>query len=385
MDRLQLHIVCRDQLDRILGLLHENGYKLIGPVARNGVIQNSEITSLSDLPIGYCDRQAPGLYELIKTNSGRIFGFVHGADSWKRFLFPPKLRVFGATRSDKNESSFQVDVRRTAPPAYAFIGVRACEIAAIAIQDRVIVSELIDPYYREARAQAFILAVNCTEPGGTCFCSSMNTGPRATRGFDLCLTELGEDFGVEVGSERGAAVFKQVKSRPATVAEQELFRLLIERASERMGRRLEVDGLPDILRHSIESPRWQKIASRCLACANCTMVCPTCFCYNVVDSTDLSCRKAERWRYWDSCFTLEFSYLGATSVRSEISSRYRHWLMHKLCWWHDQFGSFGCVGCGRCITWCPVGIDITAEAAAFREGITPRVLPVTPQQKAMPS
>ncbi|MCX8109576.1 MAG: 4Fe-4S dicluster domain-containing protein, partial [Verrucomicrobiae bacterium] len=133
------------------------------------------------------------------------------------------------------------------------------------------------------------------------------------------------------------------------------------------------------------SPRWASIASRCLACGNCTMVCPTCFCYNVIDGTDLSCRKAERWRQWDSCFTLEFSYLGATSVRSEIYSRYRHWMMHKLCWWLEQFGSFGCVGCGRCITWCPVGIDITAEAAAFREAVSPRALPVTPQQKAMPS
>ena len=133
-----------------------------------------------------------------------------------------------------------------------------------------------------------------------------------------------------------------------------------------MGRRLETAGLPELLARSLESPRWRMIATRCLACANCTMVCPTCFCYNVGDGSDLSRRRAERWRLWGSCFTLEFSYLGAHAVRTEISSRYRQWMTHKLSWWHEQFGVSGCVGCGRCITWCPVGIDITAEAEALR-------------------
>ncbi|MGC8990160.1 MAG: 4Fe-4S dicluster domain-containing protein [Verrucomicrobiia bacterium] len=385
MDKLPLHIIRRPELDRVFGLLRDNGYTLIGPTRRDGVIQYSEIRSLPDLPIGYSDRQAPGSYELVKSETPRCFGFVHGADSWKRFLFPPKRRVFGASRRAGPKTPFDIDDLRSPPPAYAFVGVRACEIAAIGILDKVIGSELLDPFYRQARDKMFVLAVNCIEPGGTCFCVSMNTGPRVTRSFDLCLTELGEEFGVEVGSERGAALFKQLTSRPATAAEKELFRLLIERASERMGRHLETEGLPELLRKSIESPRWQTIASRCLACGNCTMVCPTCFCYNVVDSTDLKCRKAERWRYWDSCFTLEFSYLGATSVRYEISSRYRQWMTHKLAWWHDQFGTSGCVGCGRCVTWCPVGIDITAEAAGFRETAPPRAVPLTPQQQAMPS
>jgi ferredoxin len=195
----------------------------------------------------------------------------------------------------------------------------------------------------------------------------MKTGPRCVRGFDLCLTEVDGDFFVEVGSERGARVFQQLQSRPATAAERRLFGLLLERATEHMGRELDTDGLPELLARNLESPRWKKIATRCLACGNCTMVCPTCFCYSVQDHTDLTGKHAERWRLWGSCFALEFSYLGAHTVRTEISSRYRQWMTHKLSSWHEQFGMSGCVGCGRCITWCPVGIDLTEEAAAFRK------------------
>jgi ferredoxin len=260
-----------------------------------------------------------------------------------------------------------LDIRRKDPPKYAFLGVRACELAAIAIQDRIITSEILDPYYKAVRDQAFIVAVNCLEPGGTCFCASMQTGPRCLRGFDLCLTEVDGDYLVEVGSERGASVFQQLQSRPATGAERRLFDLLLERATGRMGRTLDTEGLAELLARSVESPRWKEIATRCLACANCTMVCPTCFCYSVHDHTDLTGKRAERQRLWGSCFTLEFSYLGAHTVRTEISSRYRQWMTHKLSSWAEQFGTLGCVGCGRCITWCPVGIDITAEAAAFRK------------------
>ncbi len=162
-------------------------------------------------------------------------------------------------------------------------------------------------------------------------------------------------------------VFQQLQSRVATSSERRLFELLLERATEHMGRSLETQGLPELLAKNLESPRWKKIAKRCLACANCTMVCPTCFCYSVHDHTDLTGKKAERWRLWGSCFTQEFSYLGAHTVRTEGASRYRQWMTHKLSSWHEQFGTSGCVGCGRCITWCPVGIDITEEAAAFRK------------------
>jgi formate hydrogenlyase subunit 6/NADH:ubiquinone oxidoreductase subunit I len=367
MDEPALHLVPRSGLEQLIAVLRAEQHTVIGPTLREAVIVYDEIASAADLPVGVTDRQSPGNYHVEATADGHAFGYVLGPHSWKRYLFPPKVRLFGATRDGGADSPFTVDVRKKEAPKYAFLGVRACELAAIAIQDRIITGEILDPYYKSAREQAFIVAVNCLEPGGTCFCASMGTGPRCVRGFDLCLTEVNGDLAVEVGSEKGAKVFRQLPSRVATSSERRLFELLLERATEHMGRSLETQGLPELLTKNLESPRWKKIAKRCLACANCTMVCPTCFCYSVHDHTDLTGKKAERWRLWGSCFTLEFSYLGAHTVRTEGASRYRQWMTHKLSSWHQQFGVSGCVGCGRCITWCPVGIDITEEAAAFRK------------------
>jgi sulfhydrogenase subunit beta (sulfur reductase) len=141
-----------------------------------------------------------------------------------------------------------------------------------------------------------------------------------------------------------------------------------------MGRYLETEGLASLLKSSPDHPRWDDVARRCLNCANCTLVCPTCFCTTVEDTTDLSGQHAERWRLWDSCFTLGFSYIHGGSVRSSAKSRYRQWLTHKLSNWHDQFDTPGCVGCGRCISWCPAGIDLTEEARALA---SPPALAVT--------
>jgi ferredoxin len=135
-----------------------------------------------------------------------------------------------------------------------------------------------------------------------------------------------------------------------------------------MGRAMETDGLPALLARNPEHPRWAQVAERCLTCGNCTLSCPTCFCHTVEDVADLAGTTAERVRRWDSCFTSEFSYIHGGSVRPSARSRYRQWLTHKLSAWHDQFGTSGCVGCGRCITWCPAKIDITEEVHAIREG-----------------
>jgi formate hydrogenlyase subunit 6/NADH:ubiquinone oxidoreductase subunit I len=367
METRKLHIMDRGELDRLIGLLREASYTVIGGRVREGALRYEPIACLADLPVGFSDRQEAGRYSIAPGGHQHCFSHVPAADSWKRFLFPPRLRIFAGQRDGGSDQALSLDVRLEDPPRYAFVGVRACELAAIAIQDKVLTSEIADPYYQTARRQAFIVAVNCAEPGGTCFCASMGTGPRCARGFDLCLTELDGEFSVEVGSEQGAMVFAKLASRAATASERRLHELILERSREHMGRQMAVEGLPELLTASLESPRWQAIARRCLACANCTMVCPTCFCYSVQDASDLSRRKAERWRLWGSCFTLEFSYLGSHTVRSEGYSRYRQWMTHKLGSWHEQFGMSGCVGCGRCITWCPVGIDITAEAAAFRQ------------------
>jgi ferredoxin len=139
-----------------------------------------------------------------------------------------------------------------------------------------------------------------------------------------------------------------------------------KQAVDQITRRLDTEGIRDLLLSNLEHPRWSEVASRCLSCTNCTMVCPTCFCSSVKEVADLQGDHVQRRRQWDSCFNADFSYMNGGLVRNQISSRYRQWLTHKLASWIDQFDTSGCVGCGRCITWCPVGIDLTEEVAAIR-------------------
>ena len=354
---------------RLLDLLRASGYRLIGPVRRDGGIVYDEISSVADLPAGWTEEQGPGTYRLRQRRDGTLFGYATAPDSWKRTLHPPVLRLWQAGRVN---GDLQVAKEPADAGPRAFIGVRACDLRAIAIQDRVFLGgPFSDPTYRARREGVFIVAVNCGRAGGTCFCVSMKTGPKATEGFDLALTEILEDgrheFLVEVGTERGAEVLGGIPSRVAGAADEQAAARIVAEAAAQMGRSLDTRDIKELLYRNLEHPRWQEVAARCLTCGNCTMVCPTCFCTTVDDLTDLAGDHAARWRRWDSCFSLEFSYVHGGSIRASAASRYRQWLTHKLATWIDQFGTSGCVGCGRCITWCPVGIDITEEVRAIRE------------------
>jgi sulfhydrogenase subunit beta (sulfur reductase) len=361
-------IIARGDFHRLIDALRAGGYQVIGPTVRDGAIVYAEPTSADQPPIGWTDIQEAGSYRLQKRSDDAFFGYVVGPHSWKQFLCPAVITLWRARREG---GGFTVVSETDDSPPMAFIGVRACELAAITIQDQIFLQgPHVDPIYRKRREQIFIVAVNCTQAGGTCFCASMQTGPKATVGFDLALTELLDadrhEFVAEVGSARGAAILAQVPHRPASGDQITAAEDKIADTTRRMGRVLETDGIKELLYRNINHPRWDQAATRCLTCGNCTMVCPTCFCTTVEDTTDLSGEWAERQRRWDSCFTLDFSFIHGGPIRSSARSRFRQWMTHKLAAWIDQFGRSGCVGCGRCITWCPVGIDITAEAAAIR-------------------
>ena len=358
----------QDGLQRIIDALARRGYRVIGPTVRDGAIIYDTVTRLDELPVGWTDQQDGGRYRPKWRGDGALFGYAVGPHSWKRFLHPPAERLWQARRE---ENGFAIVESEGAAEPLAFIGVRACELRAIAIRDRVFLSgRYFDNPYKIRRDQAFIVAVNCGQAGGTCFCISMDAGPKVETGFDLALTELVEEgrhlFVLEVGSAAGADLAKDLPARPATEEEIEAAERVVARTKGQMGRSLDTDGLKELVQANPDHPRWDEVAERCLTCGNCTNVCPTCFCTTIEDTTDLVGAAAERVRRWDSCFTLDFSYIHGGSVRNSARSRYRQWMTHKLAHWIDQFGSSGCVGCGRCITWCPVGIDITEEAAAIR-------------------
>ncbi len=356
-------------LARLVGVLGDRGFLVIGPTVRSGAIVYDVLESADDLPAGYTDVQEPGRYRLERRDDEARFGFAVGAQSWKRELLPPELQLWRAERGP--DGAFAIAPDAPAPPPLAFIGVRSCELHAIQIQDRVLVGGAhADDDYEARRRDAFIVAVNCGEAGGTCFCVSMQTGPQVGAGHDLALTELldedGHRFLVEVGSERGARIADELPARPAEPRDHEAAARAVAHAASQMGRSLDTEGLAELLQRNREHPRWEEVADRCLTCGNCTLVCPTCFCTTVEDVTDLAGGEAERQRQWDSCFSIDFSRMHGGAARVSAPSRYRQWMTHKLSTWWDQFDTSGCVGCGRCITWCPVGIDITEEAAAIR-------------------
>ncbi|KAB8183929.1 sulfite reductase subunit A [Nonomuraea phyllanthi] len=357
-----MDVVVLQSLEPLIEALTSSGYTVVGPRVEDGAIRMAEISSGADLPAGVGDVQKPGRYRLTSGDDGMVFGFAASPDSAKRYTQPPRQTLVRV----RDEAIEEVEQEA---PRVALLGLRACDLAAVAVQDRVFAGgRHPDPAYLRRREALFLVAVNCAVPGGTCFCVSMGTGPKAVAGFDLAITELASPhrFLVETGSERGGEIVALIPHHPATSVDIDAAEEVSRTAASRMGRQVDTDGIQEWLPAAHDSPRWADVASRCLSCTNCTMVCPTCFCSTVEDVTDLTGQVTERSERWDSCFTLDFSEVSGSHVRSSGLARYRQWLTHKFATWYDQFGTSGCVGCGRCITWCPTGIDVTEELACIR-------------------
>jgi len=358
----------KEELDDLFNILQQAGYKTIGPKVKDNSIAYEEIGEAADLPRGYSSQQDSASYQLSYQANGEYFGFTPGAHSWKQFFFPPRTQLFALNGT---QDGWKVKVNPPEDYSLALIGVRPCELAAIEVQDRVFLREdWQDPAYRRMRESAFILAVECLHPGSTCFCTAMGCGPNLEKGFDLGFTELEDVFIVKIGSEAGRTILSNLKWRPASAFWIASAQREIAQSVQQIKRSLpDVDQVPQILKNHLEASHWDDVANRCMSCANCTMVCPTCFCWDVHDVNDLSGENVVRERIWDSCFNPEYSHVFGGNLRPTTRSRYRQWLTHKLSSWKDQFGVLGCVGCGRCITWCPAGIDITAEVAALRQEV----------------
>jgi ferredoxin len=366
---LETAVIDPEALEALVGALKARGFRVIGPTVRDGAIACDDLESAAELPVGWTDVQEAGRYRLERRDDDARFGYAVGPHSWKQFLFPARVRLWQAQRRN---GGFEIEEEPLDDAPLALIGVRACELHGIAIQDRVFLEgRFADRDYAARRGGAFVVAVNCFEPGGTCFCVSMDTGPKVDGHYDLALTEIldgGHRLLVEAGSERGREILQELPRREAVEADLDAAARAVAGAAERMGRSLDASDLRGLLARNLEHPRWDEVASRCLTCTNCTLVCPTCFCSSVEDVTDLAGERAERVRSWDSCFSVDHSYIHGGAIRPSGRSRYRQWLTHKFGTWHDQFGTSGCVGCGRCITWCPAAIDVTEELAAIRAG-----------------
>ncbi len=348
------------QLQSLIERLLDDDYRVIGPTVRDQALVYDDIRSL---PTGWGDSQEAGHYRLERRDDQSRFGYNLGPSTWKQFLFPPEETIFHV-----RDGEF-VSARESAPKM-AFIGVRGCELAAIAIQDRVFTANVLDPGYAARREQLLLVAVNCSQAAATCFCSSTGDGPAAGAGADLVLTELNPQdpfYLVEAHSAAGEALLAAVGGSEAGADEVSAIDEVLAATRAQMSRRMDMAGLAGDLLGALEHPQWEDVAARCLACGNCTQVCPTCFCSTSREDVDPVSLDVSHVRRWDSCFTEGHSYLSGGVTHQSVKSRYRQWLTHKLGSWEQQFGSSGCTGCGRCISWCPVGIDITRETALIRE------------------
>jgi len=368
----------RTGLDALVRELARADYRVVGPRVRDGAIVHDEVSSGDDLPTGCATQQAPGRWRMLIDDEPTRFGWTPGADSWKHFFTPAHQEVLRIRRHDGSW------VTETPPPPdrpLALVGARDCELRALDVLDRVMLeSEHPDPRYAARRRAVFVVAVTCGVPSATCWCTSIGGGPEPQHGFDLRLTELHDADGhrllVDAATAAGREVLERLPGRHATDVDHVAADSVVERATDHLPLRLPGPDLPELLDGTAMDPHWERIAERCLSCGNCTMVCPTCFCSTFDDTTALTddgsaALETVRSRHWSSCFELDHSNLAGRPVRATIASRYRQWLTHKLETWPQQFGVTGCVGCGRCTTWCPAAIDIVHEAAVLIGAASP--------------
>jgi ferredoxin len=379
----------------LIAELRRRGYRVIAPVARDGALVLDEIRSGAELPWGLGAETGPGHYRLVERGDRMLFAGAVGPMPWKRFLRPPREKILDVDResgaaagsSDGGKGGLRVtEPDAHGEPPLAFLGVRPCDLRALTVLDRVMLAAGTRSAYAVRRSRSFIVAIECTESAETCFCVSAsasldtNCGPGATLAgtpgaprYDLLLTEVddgaGHRFLARSGSCRGAEVLARIPHVAADVRTASAAGEAVARAAESQSRRrgLPAGDLRSLMAASVDAQHWSDIAQRCLTCGNCTLVCPTCFCTTTEDTTDLTGEHAERWNSWASCFDLDFSYVHGGEVRHSVESRYRQWLTHKFGTWQDQFSTSGCVGCGRCIAWCPAGIDLTEELRALQD------------------
>lgn len=350
----------RTEFDSLIAALRSLGAQVIAPTVRDNAIVYVPISSSTELPQGIHDRQAPGHYKLSSGNGNRWFAWANGPQALKPLLFSPQEKLWQVEHENDGGLNFQVQI--TDARLTAVIGVRACDLAAMCLQDQHFINgDHIDQAYATRRQDLIIIAINCSHPAATCFCHATGDGPVARDHYDILLDELDEGFAIQSGSARGKEIVNLLALQSLTASHEKQIQAAHGTAIEKQTRSLPAADIPALLYQLQESTRWQIIGDRCLSCGNCTSVCPTCFCHHTTDETSLDGTLSTRLRQWDSCFSQDHSYIHGFTLRPNTASRYRQWLTHKFASWVEQYGRSGCVGCGRCISWCPVEIDVTEE------------------------
>ena len=352
----------RARLAELISLVLRAGFRVIGPRVDQGALVYREIDGVEDLPQGLSDEQAPGRYRLVNNGTQRHFSWANGTSGIKPFIFAPRERLW---RVDRDASGIHFRPLMSIAPRTAILGARACDLAALILNDAHFLRNAYpDPYYRIRRENLLLIAVNCSHAAPTCFCASTGDGPEVLRGYDLLLDELDEGYLIRSGSPSGDELLLKFSTHPASEVQLNTARQQLDACCQQQRTLPPAAKLTELMQR-LDHPAWDAVAEQCLACGNCTAVCPTCFCHREVEAPTLDGQSSVHRRDWDSCFNEDHSYIVGGPVRDGIKTRYRQWMTHKLATWQAQYGRSGCVGCGRCTTWCPAGIDFVAQANAL--------------------
>lgn len=355
----------REHLQRLIDVLHDQGFCCIGPRIDAQAIVYDEIKSVSQLPVGIQVEQSPGIYKLEQHSHKRHFSWANTAQAIKPLTFTAEETLWKCEKDAKGNLKFVQQLPET--KALAIIGARACDLAALKLQQQHFLNQYSeDPWFKQRIGSLFIIAIHCSHAADTCFCHATGDGPLATEGFDIAMHELDDGFLVEAGSDSGEKIIQQLPLDEAKQEQHQAANEQIQQSINKQSRSLP-DHVEKTLLTRLEHPRWEQVGKRCLSCGNCTAVCPTCFCHQQLDDVSIADNTASHYRQWSSCFTHHHGYISGYSLRPTTAKRYRQWLTHKFATWYDQYGRSGCVGCGRCISWCPVGIDVTEELKALCE------------------
>lgn len=245
-------------------------------------------------------------------------------------------------------------------PAQVIFGLRPCDVRGFVQMDNVFGGYggfYFDPYYNAKREATTLIAVTCRDPRSTCFCTSVQGGPAAGDGADALFTQVEGGFTVEALTEKGEALVSAASLADASEAQGQASTSVKERATERVDKAFDLEGIQTGLRANIEDPAWHDLSMRCISCGTCTYVCPSCYCFNITD--EMVEGTGERIRTWDNCFnpsyTLETSGHNPRAIKS---NRFRNRFSHKFWYYPEKYDSLLCSGCGRCVSNCPTRIDI---------------------------
>lgn len=327
-------------LDFFASVLQQFG-EVHGPVARDGDTVFQRLTRWSEASLDYTRTTLP----------------------LKKYFLPPRETLFRY-----RDGSGYVPCSERLGRRIVLFGVHACDIYALNILDQLFAGRYADPYYQARRKHVAVIGIDCT-PDEHCFCRSMRAD-FVDHGFDLFLYDIGSHYLAMVGSAQGDDMVLATGALFEPVTEDDVAEYKRRSAAKRSAFRLDVEirDLPEIFELEYRSEIWDELGERCLACGACSMVCPTCYCYDVADHAELGSRANTRVRTWDSClFPSHALVAGGENFRRSRASRIKFRFYHKQRGFVAEYGRPSCVGCGRCIVACPAGIDIVEVLKRLRE------------------